>query len=90
MHGLECTRFPKAPLLLMRSPLTDSSFPLPHWQVTKHGLEYPHFYRRLYGLLTPEAFHVSWCGCVPLYLPLFVTWLGALQRPSLLPPEALP
>lgn len=28
-------------------------------QVTKHGLEYPHFYRRLYGLLTPEAFHVS-------------------------------
>ncbi|KAI7841082.1 hypothetical protein COHA_005309 [Chlorella ohadii] len=27
--------------------------------VTKHGLEYPHFYRRLYGLLTPEAFHAK-------------------------------
>lgn len=24
--------------------------------VTKHGLEYPHFYRRLYGLLKPEVF----------------------------------
>jgi len=24
--------------------------------VTKHGLEYPHFFRRLYALLTPEVF----------------------------------
>ncbi|PRW44488.1 nucleolar complex 4-like protein [Chlorella sorokiniana] len=27
--------------------------------VTKHGLEYPHFYRRLYGLITPEVFHAK-------------------------------
>lgn len=27
--------------------------------VTKHGLEYPHFYRRLYNLLTPAALKVS-------------------------------
>lgn len=26
--------------------------------VTRHGLEYPDFYRALYGLLTPGAFHV--------------------------------
>ena len=26
--------------------------------VTKHGLEYPDFYRRLYGLLTADAFQV--------------------------------
>ncbi len=26
--------------------------------VTKHGLEYPAFYRRLYGLLTLDAFQV--------------------------------
>lgn len=24
--------------------------------VTRHGLEYPAFYARLYGLITPEAF----------------------------------
>jgi len=24
--------------------------------VTRHGLEYPAFYKRLYGLLTAEAF----------------------------------
>lgn len=24
--------------------------------VTRHGLEYPGFYKRLYGLLTPQAF----------------------------------
>jgi hypothetical protein len=28
--------------------------------VTQHGLEYPRFYERLYGLLTPEVFLV---GC---------------------------
>ncbi len=27
--------------------------------VTKHGLEYPQFYRRLYNLLTPAALMVS-------------------------------
>ena len=27
--------------------------------VTRHGLEYPRFYARLYGLLTPQAFQVS-------------------------------
>lgn len=27
--------------------------------VTRHGLEYPRFYARLYQLLTPDAFHVS-------------------------------
>lgn len=26
--------------------------------VTKHGLEYPAFYRRLYGLLTLDTFQV--------------------------------
>ena len=26
--------------------------------VTRHGLEYPAFYRRLYGLLTLDAFQV--------------------------------
>ena len=26
--------------------------------VTQHGLEYPNFYRRLYGLLTPDVFMV--------------------------------
>lgn len=26
--------------------------------VTRHGLEYPHFYARLYALLTPEVFQV--------------------------------
>ncbi len=26
--------------------------------VTQHGLEYPDFYRRLYGLLNAEAFQV--------------------------------
>jgi hypothetical protein len=27
--------------------------------VTRHGLEYPRFYARLYQLFTPEVFHVS-------------------------------
>ena len=27
--------------------------------VTRHGLEYPRFYQRLYQLLTPDAFHVG-------------------------------
>ena len=32
--------------------------------VTRHGLEYPAFYRRLYGLLSPDAFQVGmgWQG----------------------------
>ena len=30
--------------------------------VTKHGLEYPNFYRRLYNLLTPAALMVSQCA----------------------------
>lgn len=31
--------------------------------VTRHGLEYPRFYARLYQLLTPDAFHVSAQPC---------------------------
>lgn len=31
--------------------------------VTRHGLEYPRFYARLYGLLTPAALMV--CGSKP-------------------------
>ena len=30
--------------------------------VTRHGLEYPRFYQRLYQLLTPDAFHVRRAG----------------------------
>ena len=30
--------------------------------VTKHGLEYPAFYERLYGLLTADAFQVGSCA----------------------------
>ena len=30
--------------------------------MTKHGLEYPAFYAKLYGLLTPEAFHARGRG----------------------------
>jgi hypothetical protein len=35
--------------------------------VTRHGLEYPAFYKRLYGLLAPEAFLSKHrCGrCTP-------------------------
>jgi hypothetical protein len=34
--------------------------------VTRHGLEYPRFYARLYQLITPDAFHVrSIPACAP-------------------------
>jgi hypothetical protein len=38
--------------------------------VTRHGLEYPRFYARLYQLLTPEAFHVRRHLCLAGWLPL--------------------
>ena len=47
--------------------------------VTKHGLEYPHFYPRLYRLLTPASFMV-----IRLFLPVYLVQSGHCQLDALM------
>uniref|UniRef100_A0A8C9AIC1 Nucleolar complex associated 4 homolog n=1 Tax=Prolemur simus TaxID=1328070 RepID=A0A8C9AIC1_PROSS len=58
----------------------------------KHNLEYPDFYRKLYGLLDPSIFHVKYLRGAPRHLPAYLVAAFAkrLARLALTaPPEAL-